>query len=158
MQGNVLDIGTKDLAMGTADAHLLFEGAHIDLTETEIDDLVLRTEGWPGGLHFAALALDPEHGVHSFSGRDRLVGEYLIEEVLDVTSPDTVQFLERSATLEYMDAGLLDLFLGAVGQRRAAGNDRIVRQPVPRAPRQRGPPLPLSPPVPGPAPPATPDT
>ncbi len=111
MQGNVLDVGIEDLAMDAADAQLLFEGAHIDLTAMEIDDLVLRTEGWPGGLHFATLVLDSEHGSHSFSGRDRLVGEYLIEEVLDVTGPETVEFLERSATLEYMDAGLLDMFL-----------------------------------------------
>ncbi len=111
MGDEVLDIHVEDLAMDHDEARLLFERADLELSEAAIADLVLRTEGWPGGLHLATLVLHPGRPADAFSGRDRLVGEYLVGEVLDITSAEMVDFLERSATLEYLDADLLDSFL-----------------------------------------------
>ena len=45
-----------------------------------------RTEGWPAGLYLATMSLigreDPDAFVHEFSGDNRYIGDYLIEEVL----------------------------------------------------------------------------
>lgn len=74
-----------------------------------------QTEGWPAGLGLAALAL--RHGqdrdrVPDFSGRDRRVADYLLEEVLSGLDAPTAEFLLRSSVLERMSAPLLDAVLG----------------------------------------------
>jgi LuxR family maltose regulon positive regulatory protein len=81
-----------------------------ELSEDQLDDILNRTEGWPAGLHLAALAIG-DRTYESFSGRDHLTGDYLIEEVLEVMSAEVVEFLERSATFEYLDAEMLDSVL-----------------------------------------------
>ena len=108
--GQVIDLTAGQLAMDATEARLLLEEAGVELDDEELDDLVARTEGWPAGLHLAALANGGRSYV-AFSGRDRLTGDFLVEEVLDATSPDMVEFLECSATLEYMDAEQLDVVL-----------------------------------------------
>ena len=77
--------------------------------------LVERTEGWPGGLHLAALALQrrtDDGSTTLLTGRDRLVTDYLIDEVLADYPHDVVQFLLRSSVLERMSPTMLDDLLG----------------------------------------------
>ena len=111
MREEVAQVATGELAMDATEARLVLEHAGVRPSEADLADLVDRTEGWPGGLHLAALAIGPNGSAESFGGRDRLVADYLVEEVLASTSGEMVDFLEQSATLEYMDADLLDLLL-----------------------------------------------
>ncbi len=74
-----------------------------------------RTEGWPGGLHLAALALQrrpDDSPVTLFTGGDRLVTDYLIDEVLADYPEEMVRFLLRSSVLERMSPPMLDDLLG----------------------------------------------
>ena len=108
--GQVFRVTADQLAMDGAEARSLLEKAGVELSEDEVDDLVARTEGWPAGLHLAALAIG-DRPYEPFSGHDQLAGDYLVEEVLDATTTEMVEFLERSATFDYMDADLLDSLL-----------------------------------------------
>lgn len=111
MCGRVHTVSTEELAMGVLEATELFQRAGVHVGDDELRDLVARTEGWPGGLHLASLALSQGRDPGDFSGRDHLVTEYLVEEVLGVTDPELVAFMEGSAVLDSMDAGELDELL-----------------------------------------------
>lgn len=114
----VLTLGVEDLAMSEAEAVELLGHCDVVLGDEALSSLVEQTEGWPGGLHLAALALGGA-GVEAgaahdvFSGRNRLVADYLVEEVLGAIDDATVEFLERSSVLERMNAALLDDLLEA---------------------------------------------
>jgi len=111
MSDGVVEVDTQDLALTDHEAAQLLEHAGITLDEPAVQELVRQTEGWPGGLHLAALALsrrDRPAQAGAFSGRDRLVADYLVEEVLEGLPPATVDFLQRSAILDAMNAALLD--------------------------------------------------
>lgn len=111
----LFELGARDLAMSADVVGRLFEWAGHDLGDDRIADLVERTEGWPAALHLAELSLGSSGGSGSgtvFSGRDRLVADYLVEEVLGELPEPTVWFLERSAVLDRMSAPLLDDLLG----------------------------------------------
>lgn len=109
--GTVELLTPADLAMDVTEADELFQHGGVSLEADQVALLVDRTEGWPAGLQLAALAIGKGQPYESFSGADRLLGEYLVEEVIDATDDEMVEFLERSATLEYFDAELLDTLL-----------------------------------------------
>lgn len=117
LSGAVVSIGADELAMSSDDAALLFGNLGIDVDGSGVQTLVRRTEGWPGGLHLAALALaqrgDADDAI--LTGQDPLVGDYLVEEVLSGLPERTVHFLERSAVLDRMSAARLDELLGGDG-------------------------------------------
>ena len=122
MDGRVHRVEASDLAMGLIEAAELFGRAGVSLDDEELADLVTRVEGWPGGLHLAALALHQGRNPRSFSGADRLVAEYLIEEVLDGTEPEMVSFMEGSAVLDRMAADELDELLERSDSSRMLGS------------------------------------
>jgi LuxR family maltose regulon positive regulatory protein len=80
-------------------AELLRRVTNLDLDEGSIRALVDRTEGWPAGLLLAAVTLrthpNPRAFIAEFSGSDRLVAEYLSDEVLA-----TLSEADRNGALE----------------------------------------------------------
>lgn len=80
-------------------AELLGRVTSLDLDDASITALVDRTEGWPAGLLLAAVTLrthpEPSTFIAEFSGSDRLVAEYLSEEVLATLSDE-----DRNGALE----------------------------------------------------------
>ncbi len=112
LSGEVVEVGPDDLAMGPSEARAVLAGlAAVTLDDGAVDALVARTEGWPAGLHLAGLRLAERGGDALLSGRDRLVADYLVDEVLDVLDDDVVAFLERSSVLDVLDADVLDALL-----------------------------------------------
>ncbi len=114
LDGLLLELGPSDLALSVDEARSSFAELGIPVDDAAAQDLVERAEGWAAGLHLAALAArDREHGGPVvLSSRQRLVADYLFEEVLDGLEPATVSFLEDSAVLDEMDADSLDDLLG----------------------------------------------
>lgn len=114
MDDDLAEIGAADLAMSLGEAADLLAATGIELRADELDDLLERTEGWPGGLHLAALAIARSGGesAERFSGRTRLVADYLVEEVLRGLPDDAVAFLCESSVLDRLDAPTLDELLG----------------------------------------------
>lgn len=78
--------------------------------------LVDRTEGWVAGLQLAGMTLRtyPEPGdfVAQFGGTDRLISDYLSEEVLDAQADDRRGFLLRISVLDEMCADLIGHLIG----------------------------------------------
>ena len=70
----------------------------------------MRTEGWIVGLQLAALALrhraDIAQFITSFTGSNRYIADYLMEEVIGRQSADVQTFLLSTAILSRMCASL----------------------------------------------------
>jgi LuxR family transcriptional regulator, maltose regulon positive regulatory protein len=92
------------------------------LSAEEIDALEERTEGWIAGLQLVALALqspakaqiqiDVSEFIQTFSGKDRYIGSYLVEEVLNQRPKATLNFLLRTSILDRLCGPLCDAVLG----------------------------------------------
>ena len=98
--------------MDASEARSVLEGAGVDLSEPDRNELLARTEGWPAGLYLAALAIKaggPRAGPGvTFSGEDRFVGDYLRMEFLDRVSRADVSFLTRTSILDRLSGPLCD--------------------------------------------------
>lgn len=118
--GAVADIRADQLVFTLGEAkELIVRRMGIELGDDELKLLVERTEGWPAGLSLAGLWLgevdDPATQVRSFSGDQRHVGDYLVEEVLDALDDDTREFLVQASVLERLSGPLCDAALGVEG-------------------------------------------
>ncbi|MDF2721568.1 MAG: helix-turn-helix transcriptional regulator [Paenibacillus sp.] len=82
------------------------------LSSEEIAALEARTEGWIAGLQLAALSMqgreDVSSFVRAFSGDNRYIVDYLVEEVLQ-RQPDAIRsFLLQTSVLDRLNGSLCD--------------------------------------------------
>jgi LuxR family maltose regulon positive regulatory protein len=114
--GHSLELRAEDLAMTRSEASILLRLAGIDLPPEEVLTLARRTEGWPAGLHLAALCLRAQGrdrpDVAKFAGDDRFVAEYVREELLSGFPPAQLEFLTRTSVLDRLSGPLCDAVLG----------------------------------------------
>ena len=70
--------------------------------------LEARTEGWAAGLQMAALSMrdreDVSGFIEGFSGTNRYILDYLLEEVLAGQPPEIQRFLLYTSILERLTA------------------------------------------------------
>jgi len=122
LEGELTDIRAADLRFTKDEALALFKAAGVELTEPALAALVRRTEGWAAGLRLAALSLahnpDPERFAAEFSGSERTVAEYLLDEVLDQQSEPVRRLLLRTSVCERISGALADLLTGGSGGER----------------------------------------
>ena len=114
----VTELGPRDLAMTRSEAALLLRLAGLELDRDGVETLLRRTEGWPAGLSLAALALDERTGPavpSRFGGEDRLVAEYLRDEILGGLSAEQLEFVLRTSVLDTLTGSLCDAVLGRSG-------------------------------------------
>jgi len=112
MNDQLIEIRQSDLALDDIDSAALLE--HITGRTLGIDKvatLVVRTEGWAAGLQLAGMTLrlydDEDEFITQFSGDDRLIADYLSEEVLQGQPGDRRELLLRISVLDTMCADLV---------------------------------------------------
>ena len=115
MMTELFELSSDDLAMTIEESQQLLERDGACLATEDLERLYDETEGWPGGLHLASLAI-AQQGREALtqrqvSGRNRFIADFLMEEVLAGLPDRTVDFLLRSSVLERMDAPLLNELL-----------------------------------------------
>ncbi len=115
-RGHLSELRLADLCFDADEAAAFFaEVMDLRLPKAEVAALVARTEGWAAGLHLAALSLrghqDAAGFVHSFSGSQRFVLDYLLEEVLHQQPALLQQFLLRTSVLDRLCGPLCDAVL-----------------------------------------------
>jgi LuxR family transcriptional regulator, maltose regulon positive regulatory protein len=119
-QGALLELTATDLAMDRAEATELLANAGVDV-DTQHDELINHTEGWPAGLYLAASAIkagSSRRPTLRISGKDRFVADYLREEVLGHVSAARLSFLLRTSILNQFCGPLCDAVLGVTGSAR----------------------------------------
>jgi len=122
LAGELTEIRAAGLRFTEPEAKALFDAAGITLSESALELLYERTEGWAAGLRLAALSLaghqDPDRFAAEFSGSERTVAEYLLAEVLDHQSEPVRRLLLRTSLLEQVNGELADLLTGGSGGER----------------------------------------
>jgi len=119
-RGWLAEIRARDLRFTAEEAQLfLGEAAASGLSRDDLALLTERTEGWPAGLQLAritiARAADPGAVARRFGGSDRLVVDYLMDEVLSAQPPEILRLLAATAPLERFCAPLCDHLLSGSG-------------------------------------------
>lgn len=113
LTNRLIEIRQADLAMTRDEsAELLGRVVGHDLSPAATDRLVARTEGWAAGLQLAGIAVkfhpDSDAFIAEFSGNDRLIAEYLTEEVLGAVTAARRRLLLQLAPLDTMTAELVN--------------------------------------------------
>jgi LuxR family maltose regulon positive regulatory protein len=97
-------------------AGFLGQAMGLDLSADDVAALASRTEGWIAGLQMAALSLqrqdDVTQFVAAFTGSDRYILDYLMEEVLRRESEDVQAFLLQTSIFNRLCGPLCDAVLG----------------------------------------------
>jgi LuxR family maltose regulon positive regulatory protein len=113
--GEILDLGTADLALDVRETRALLDTAGLKPSDEQVRAIHHRAEGWAAGI---ALAMLSPAGL--FSGQDLLpipieqspaVAAYLVEEAVAHQPPDVRHFLLASSPLQRMSPALCDAAL-----------------------------------------------
>ncbi|HEX5619851.1 MAG TPA: LuxR C-terminal-related transcriptional regulator [Solirubrobacteraceae bacterium] len=120
-QGRLIELRAPDLVMTRREAAKMLSLAGLELPLADVQVLLERTEGWPAGLYIAALSLrgrtDLHGAVERFGGDDRMLADYLRDELFDGLDAERRRFLERTSVLDELSGPLCD----AVLRRTASG-------------------------------------
>jgi LuxR family maltose regulon positive regulatory protein len=123
-RGQLLAIRLDDLRFSNEDAAaFLNAGMGLNLEAQAVNALNGKTEGWAAGLQMAALSLREtaasqgrqrvEDFVASFSGSNRYILDYLIEEILNQQTTEIQGFLLKTSILDRLCGSLCDAVVGA---------------------------------------------
>jgi LuxR family maltose regulon positive regulatory protein len=139
-RGELTEVRLADLRF-TAEEALAFlnQVMHLGLTGENSTALVVRTEGWIAGLQMAALALqghislqnrpDISAFIQAFTGSNRHILDYLMEEVLQRQPPEINTFLLKTSILEQMCGPLCEALLPGLN----GGNGQAMLERLERA-------------------------
>jgi LuxR family maltose regulon positive regulatory protein len=111
--GELNELRAADLRFTTREAaEFLTTATGLALAPEHIAALETRTEGWIAGLQLAALSLrerpDVSEFIEAFTGSNRFVIDYLLEEVLDRAPAEVRAFLSQTAILSRLSGPLCD--------------------------------------------------
>ena len=143
-RGQLTEIRQTDLRFSLDEARaFLQQVTGLDLSSDDIQALTTRTEGWITGLQMAAFALqgavpaerqEPNQiasFVQAFTGSNRYVLDYLVEEVLQ-RQPEKIQsFLLQTSILDRLTGPLCDAVL-EIGDGRFDANLDMVQPLISR--------------------------
>lgn len=118
-RNQLYELREEDLRFSLAEVAAFFnESKGMNLSPEEIAALEARTEGWIAGLQLVALSMQDfddtsKHSfVSAFTGNQRYILDYLVEEVLQ-RQPDHIKtFLLKTALLERLSALLCNAVTG----------------------------------------------
>lgn len=129
LEHGLVEIRQRQLAFDdVTTARVLARIAGKPVSEQAVAAVTARTEGWAVGVQMTALSLrfsdDPERVVDELADTDRLVVDYLSEEVLDALEPERREALTRIAVVDEVNAGLAEAVAHVEGGRFLAELER----------------------------------
>lgn len=115
-RGEICEVRASDLRFTLEEIEqFLTRTMNLSLDRQDIDALEARTEGWVAGLQMAAISLqgrsDSHELVSAFTGDDRYIADYLVEEVLQRQPSYVRAFLLKTSILERICAPLCEALL-----------------------------------------------
>lgn len=114
--GQSTEIGMEDIRFTKEESEIfLREVMGLKLSSANLTTLSSRTEGWIAGLQMTAISLQGRENIssiiESFTGSDRYILDYLMEEVLQHQPEGIREFLLDSSILPRMTGALCDAVL-----------------------------------------------
>jgi LuxR family transcriptional regulator, maltose regulon positive regulatory protein len=121
-RGDLVEVRAADLRFSAEEASAYLNGVMgLELDPADVRALEDRTEGWIAALQLAALSMtgrqDLPAFIAGFTGDDRYVVDYLVEEVLQRLPAERQAFLLRTSVLDRMTGALCDAVTGQGGGR-----------------------------------------
>ena len=112
-QQHLLELRGEDIRFTAAETAELFNSVmRCSLSDENVAALHRRTEGWIAGLQLARIPLeetsDIDGFIRSFTGSHQFVIDYLIDEVLQRQSAETIRFLTNTSILNELCGPLCD--------------------------------------------------
>ena len=109
VRGQLAEIRSGDMRFNPSETtNFLLHSMHLSLSETDVNSLHQRTEGWIAGLQLAALSLrkqdDPSGWIADFAGNYRYLLDYVQEDILARLPISLQQFLLQTSLLTRMNA------------------------------------------------------
>ena len=115
-QHQMVEIRAADLSFSGQDIGYYFsKKLNISLSDDDIELLQQKTEGWIAGLQLTAITLHDKQDVTAYltrlAGDNRYIMDYLLEEVLQVQSPEVTDFLLKTSVLDMYCSDLCNYIL-----------------------------------------------
>jgi LuxR family maltose regulon positive regulatory protein len=112
-RGDLVELRAADLRFTSDEAAaFLNEAMGLALSAQQVAALELRTEGWIAALQLTALSMhgrdDVSGFITAFTGNDRYIVDYLVEEVLQRQPEHVRSFLLQTSILDRLSAPLCD--------------------------------------------------
>jgi LuxR family maltose regulon positive regulatory protein len=121
LAGRLVEVRQADLAFTLDELRTLLAMHAIILGDDSLNALHVRTEGWPATVRLALISMlqsgDFESVVRDLAGTDRIIAEYLVEEVLADMDPDRQQFLLRTSILDEVSPEIAQILTGQIDGR-----------------------------------------
>jgi LuxR family maltose regulon positive regulatory protein len=115
-RGELTEVRAADLRFTLDEAAAFLRSMSLDLSDSDTAKLERRTEGWIAGLKLAALSMkgrgDVREFVDAFSGDNRYIADYLVDEVLQSEPEHIRRFLLGTAILDRLSGPLCDALTG----------------------------------------------
>lgn len=116
-RGQLSELRARDLRFDAVETGaFLHDVMGLSLSAEDVAALQRRTEGWIAGLQLAAISLEGREDaagyIRSFTGSQRYVMDYLIEEVLERLPAHLQTFLLRTSVLGRLCGALCDAVVG----------------------------------------------
>jgi LuxR family transcriptional regulator, maltose regulon positive regulatory protein len=116
LRGELTELRLDELSFTLAETEQLLAWHGIHLPAAELRSLHHRTEGWPGGIQLAALAVrgqkDATQAAAAFSGEQETISQYLDAEVFASLSPRTQDLFLRTSVVDRFCADLANALTG----------------------------------------------
>jgi LuxR family maltose regulon positive regulatory protein len=111
------EIRADTLRFTHQEIHALFNKIMgLNISAEDSTKLTNRTEGWIAGLQMAALSLQGrkniQERIQDFSGSNRHIFDYLVEEIFANQTPEITDFLIKTSILNRLSAPLCNEILG----------------------------------------------
>jgi LuxR family maltose regulon positive regulatory protein len=113
-QNLVLELRGPELALTRAEAAGVLRAAGHMAEAPAVESLLERTEGWPVAIALAARYLDERRAgasLDGFEGSDRLIVDYVREEVLRTLPPELLRFAVHTSVAETLSAEACDALI-----------------------------------------------
>jgi LuxR family maltose regulon positive regulatory protein len=133
VRDRLTELHTDDLRFTDEEASIFLHQSLLQpLTQLQVATLQTKTEGWIAGLQLTMLSLretaNPASSIDSFSGNQRYILDYLVEEVLERQSQSLRSFLLRTSILGQMCGSLCETVVGGNGVNGADMLEQLERQ------------------------------
>jgi len=117
VRGQMVRIDETSLRFSLAETRVFLNRLRgLELSDTDVASLQHRTEGWIAALQLAALSLenraDKAGFISTFSGSDRDVSDFLMQDVLERLPQPVIEFLLATSVLGRMSAPLAEAVTG----------------------------------------------
>jgi LuxR family maltose regulon positive regulatory protein len=142
VRGELAELRAADLRFTPEEATAFLTAVMgVRLPAEAVVALETRTEGWIAGLQFAALAMrdrtDHASFIAAFTGSNRFVMDYLLEEVLNHLPHHLHTFLLETSIIDRLSGSLCDAILGVGSWELGDGKNAPIPNPQPLTPNSQ---------------------